>query len=70
MAKAVGPGHLEVKFGFEVVDVGGAGFAIGDDLALSDEPEKKRAGDLLDVVAVTDPRVLEEVGVVPDFGDN
>ena len=34
------------------------------------ELEKKQVGDLLDVVAVTDPRVLEDVGVVPDFGDD
>ena len=33
------------------------------------ELEEEQVGDLLDVVAVTDPRVLEDVGVVPDFGD-
>ena len=32
--------------------------------------EKEQIRDLLDVVAVTDPRVLEDVGVVPDFGDD
>ncbi len=35
-----------------------------------DELQKKQVGDLLDVVAVTDPRVLQHVGVVPDFGDD
>ena len=34
------------------------------------ELQKEQVGDLLDVVAVTDPRVLEDVGVVPDFGDD
>lgn len=37
---------------------------------LVSELEEKQVGDLLDVVAVTDPRVLEDVGVVPDFGDD
>ncbi len=32
--------------------------------------EEKQVGDLLHVVAVTDPRVLEDVGVIPDFGDD
>ena len=30
----------------------------------------RRLVDLLDVVAVTDPRVFEDVGVVLDFGDD
>ncbi|RYG96270.1 MAG: hypothetical protein EON58_12455 [Alphaproteobacteria bacterium] len=34
------------------------------------EFEKEQVGNLLDVVAVTDSRVLEDVGVVPDFGDD
>ena len=34
------------------------------------ELEEEQVGDLLDVVAVTDARVLEDVGVVPDFGDD
>ena len=34
------------------------------------ELEEEQVGDLLDVVAVTDPRVLEHMGVVPDFGDD
>lgn len=33
------------------------------------ELEEDQVGDLLDVVAVTAPRVLEDVGVVPDFGN-
>jgi len=32
--------------------------------------EDKQVGDLLDVVAVTDPRVFEDVGVVLYFGDD
>ena len=32
--------------------------------------QEEQVGDLLDVVAVTNPRVLENVGVVPDFGDD
>jgi hypothetical protein len=34
------------------------------------KPQKEQVGDLLNVVAVTDPRVLEDVGVVPDFGND
>ena len=34
------------------------------------ELQKEKVGDLLDIIAVTDPRVLEDVGVVPDFGNN
>ena len=34
------------------------------------ELEEEQVGDLFDVIAVTDPRVLEDVGVVPDFGDD
>lgn len=32
--------------------------------------EKEEVGDLLHVVAITDSRVFEDVGVVPDFGDD
>lgn len=42
-------------------------------LGVSPETEgrsQQQVGDLLDVVTVTDPRVFEDVGVVPDFGDN
>lgn len=42
-------------------------------LGLSPETEgrnQQQVSDLLDVVAVTDPRVFEDVGVVPDFGDD
>ena len=34
------------------------------------ELEEEQVGDLFDVVPVSDPRVLEDVGVVPDFGDD
>lgn len=34
------------------------------------ELEEEQVGDLFDVVAVTYPRVLENVGVVPDFGND
>jgi hypothetical protein len=39
-------------------------------LVKSGELEEKQIGDLLDVVAVTDSRVLEDVSVVPDFRDD
>jgi len=42
-------------------------------LGVSPETEgrsQQEAGDLLAVVAITDPRILEDVGVVPDFGDD
>jgi hypothetical protein len=34
------------------------------------ELEEEQVGDLFDVVAVTDSRVFEDVGVIPDFGDD
>ena len=56
--------------GFEGVNFCCAGFNFGDDLMLLGDLEDKQVGDLLDVVAVTDPRVFEDVGVVLYFGDD
>ena len=55
----------EVLVGAEVVDpevFGPRGFAGGF--------EKEQISNLFNVIAVAAPRVLEDVGVVPDFGDD
>ena len=54
----------------------GPGKGVGDGVVeaqlghLVGQLEEEQIRDLLDVVAVTDARVLEDVGVVPDFGDD
>ena len=50
------------------LELGGDGVVEAQLGHLVGELEEEQVGDLLDVVAVTNPRVLEDVGVVPDFG--
>ena len=52
------------------LEFGGDGIVEAQFGHLIGELEEEQVSDLLHVVAVTDPGVLKDVGVVPDFGDN